>query len=425
MATEVRPKLVVVYHYFSIPPFEVAEAARNLCDLIWVFDFTDPLLSPMLPLIRRFGTTLDTAGLGDAEVAAQVARHHPDGVITFASEQVLLAAAIAEASSLRFYSCRTADLLTNKYRQRAALAQARVPGPAFWPVAADTEPTARARLVADLSYPVVLKPQAGSGSRSTYRVAKAEALLRLLDEAQRRGEDMLIEEELLEAHPRSAQRFGDVLMVDSLVSEGRMTHFVVGGHFIPAPHFRGTGSFVPSHLDETETKAVFEATEAALKAVGAADGFTNTDLILTSDGPRVLEVNGRIGGQIRKLLQLAGAPPLLPEAMRFAVRESDGDVAPLQSEQVAFCMMYQPPIGAQRLVELSGLDVVDHLDGVTEVIPDRRAGDAIDWRQGTASRLFIVYGLANDHDHLLELYQQIQASIVARYEMDEMAEPSS
>jgi biotin carboxylase len=357
-----------------------------------------------------------------AQCLGTVALDHPDGVIAFLSEPIPLAAAIAEECNLRFHSRRTADLLTNKYRRRLALARARVPGPEFWPVPADTDPTARSHLAADLSYPVVLKPQAGSGSRSTYRVADAETLLRLLGEAQRRAEDMLVEDVLAEAHPRGAQRFGDVLMVDSLVSEGRIVHFVVAGHFIPAPPFRGTGSYIPSDLGDAETKAVLEATEAAAKALGIDNGFVNTDLILTPDGPRVLEVNGRIGGQIPTLLQLLGTSPLLPEAMRFAVCESDGDVVPLRSEHVAFCAMYQPPMEAQRLVELSGLDAVALLPGVTQVIPARRVGDAVDWRRGTISRLLTVYGVANDHDHLYELYRQIQRSVVTRYEM---AEPVS
>jgi biotin carboxylase len=357
-----------------------------------------------------------------AQCLGTVALDHPDGVIAFLSEPIPLAAAIAEECNLRFHSRRTADLLTNKYRRRLALARARVPGPEFWPVPADTDPTARSHLAADLSYPVVLKPQAGSGSRSTYRVADAETLLRLLGEAQRRAEDMLVEDVLAEAHPRDAQRFGDVLMVDSLVSEGRIVHFVVAGHFIPAPPFRGTGSYIPSDLGDAETKAVLEATEAAAKALGIDNGFVNTDLILTPDGPRVLEVNGRIGGQIPTLLQLLGTSPLLPEAMRFAVCESDGDVVPLRSEHVAFCAMYQPPMEAQRLVELSGLDAVALLPGVTQVIPARRVGDAVDWRRGTISRLLTVYGVANDHDHLYELYRQIQRSVVTRYEM---AEPVS
>ena len=400
---------------------EIAEAARDFCDLLWVFDFTDPQLSPMLPLIRRLGEVIDTAGLRDSEVATHVALHHPDGVITF-SELLPLAAAIAEESNLRFHSLRTAQLLTNKYRQRVALAHAGVPGPGFWPVPTDMDFTGRSDLATVLSYPVVVKPQAGSGSQNTYCVGDPATLLRLLDEARGGAEDLLIEEVLAEAHARELQRFGEVLMVDSLVLDGRVTHYALTGHFIPAQPFRGTGSFIPVHLNDAERKAVFEATEAALEALGVNTGLTNTDLILTPDGPRVLEVNGRIGGQVPTLLALAGASPLLPQVMRFAVRESDGGMLPLQTDHVAFCAMYQAPMEAQRLVELSGLDVVAQMSGITQVIPDRRVGDAIDWRRGTLSRLLTVYGVANDHDHLYDLYQQIQRSIVARYEV---AEPSS
>ncbi len=335
------------------------------------------------------------------------------------SELIPLAAAIAEESNLRFYSLHTADLLTNKYRQRLALAHAGIPGPAFWPVPTSIDLTERAHLAGAVSYPVVLKPQVGSGSQNTSRAGDPATLLGLLDEARFAAEDMVIEEELAEAHAREIQRFGEVLMVDSLVSDGRVTHYAMTGHFIPAQPFRGTGSFIPMNLDDAERRAVLEATEAALKALGVDTGLTNTDLILTPDGPRVLEVNGRIGGQVPTLLTLAGGSPLLPQAMRFAVRESDGDISPSPSEHVAFCAMYQAPMEAQRLLELSGLDVVAQLPGIEQVIPDCRVGDALDWRRGTLSRLLTVYGVADDHDHLYQLYQQIQLSIVARYEMAE------
>jgi biotin carboxylase len=272
---------------------------------------------------------------------------------------------------------------------------------------------------------VVVKPQVGSGSRDTFQVDDAESLLRCLGEAQRGSEDILIEDLLREAHPREAQRFGDVLMVDSEVSEGRMNHYVVAGHFIPAPPFRGTGSFIPSHLDEAETEAVLDVTGAALQALGVDNGFTNTDLILTPDGPRVLEVNGRIGGQIPALLRLIGAPLLLPEAMKFAVGQSDRDVASLRTGRVAFCTMYQAPMEAQRLTELSGLDTVAQFPGVTSVMPYLRVGDTIDWRQGSKSRLLMVYGVAEDHDRLYELYQRIQETIVAGYEMADPGGPVS
>jgi biotin carboxylase len=406
--------MVVVYGLESMSPAEIAEGAQNLCELIWVFDSTDPSVSPFIPLIRRLGTNIDTNGLSDEEVAERIASDHPDGIITF-TDLMPLASAIAEASNLRFHRSPTAEFLTNKYSQRLALARAGVPGPKFWPISAGDDPGAMAHMDG-LHFPVIIKPQVGSGSRSTFRVADADTLERLFHEAQCEGEAMLIEELLAEAHPRDAQRFGDVLMVDSVVCEGAMAHYAVSGHFIPAPPFRGAGSFLPSHLTDGETENVLAAAEASAKALGIENGFINTDIILTPDGPRILEVNGRIGGQIPKLLEMAGHAPLLPEAMRFALRESDGDVAPVDTGQVVFNMYYQAPMDATRLAQLSGLDVVAQLPGVTEVVRERKVGDLIDWRRGTSSRLLKVYGMAEDHDHLYDLYQQIQHSVVARYE---------
>lgn len=412
------PTLVVVFHPHSVPPMEIAEAARGWCRLLWVFDCGDPQLAPLLPLMRRLGDVVDTAGCSDDEVAARVGQRHPDGVITF-SELIPLAAAIAAESGLRYHQPHTAELVTNKYLQRVALAAAGVPGPRFWAVPAPMDPGERARLAEELPLPVVLKPQSGSGSQNTHRVCDLQTLLDLLEEGRSAGEDLVIEEELAESRPRAAQRFGETLMVDSVVRGGRAAHYAVTGHFIPAEPFRGTGSFIPSHLDDGERAAVLEATEAALAALGVENGFTNTDIILTPDGPRVLEVNGRIGGQIPKLLGMGGAPPLLPEAMRFSLGQSEGAVPPAPDEHVAFCAMYQAPVGAQRLVELDGVDAVAQMPDITGVVPDRRVGDVIDWRRGTLSRLLTVYGLARDHDHLYDLYREIHTSIVARYDMAE------
>jgi hypothetical protein len=88
----------------------------------------------------------------------------------------------------------------------------------------------------------------------------------------------------------------------------------------------------------------------------------------------------------------------------------------VRTTDVAFCAMYQAPLEATRLVELCGLDIVAQLPGVTRIVANRIAGDDIDWRVGTMSRLFTVYGVANGHDHLYELYGQILQSTIARYD---------
>lgn len=415
--TAQEPRLAVFYKQDSASLLDVFQSARGVCRLIWVVGWSeDP--APIRAL-ARFGEVVDVTGMDEKEAVACVCAAKPDGVFVFDDSPLRLAAAVAESAELRFHSRQTAQLLTDKLAQRAALARAGVPGPRFWSVPASTQPAEVEDLVSSLEFPVVLKPQSGSGSRNTFQVDDPGFLTKSLAEARERDEDMLVEEVLRERHDRHSQRFSDLLMVDSLVTAGRVEHLVITGHFIPAPPFRGTGSFVPGHFDDAENAAVLEATEAAIKALGITDGYTNTDLILTPEGPRVLEVNGRIGGQIATLLELAGGSPLIPEAMRFAVRDHSGDVDRVPLSRVAFCAMYQAPVEATRLVELSGLDVVAALPGVTAITPNRAEGDVIDWRVGTMSRLFTVHGVADDHDQLYEVYQQIQRSTVVRYETDD------
>lgn len=413
-----RPKLVVVYDRNSTAPLEVAEAARPVCDLVWVLDLADPVLVGLAPLIRRLGTIIDRAGLGDREVVALLEPQRPDGVMTFAERQLPLAAAIATEFGLRFHGSETAALLCNKYLQRLALARAGVAGPDFWPLAAGADAAEREELASRLRYPVVLKPQEGLGSRQTLAVLDAGGLLAALQDAGLEVADMLLEELLPESRPRAQQRFGETLMVDSLACDGHVTHYAITGHFIPAPPFRGTGSFMPIHLGEADRRAVVEQTDAALAALGIESGFTNTDLILTPAGPRVLEVNGRIGGDVATLLELSAGAPLLREAMRFATGATDVDLAAIELGKVAFSVNHQPPQDARRLLALDGLDEIAALPGVSSVVRRRGVGDPLDWRDGTMSRLFTVYGAVGDHDQLHELHTRIGRCVVADYELD-------
>lgn len=407
------PGLVVVYHEFSVPPMEIAEAARGICTLIWVVNTQDPPMSPLVPLLRRLGTVIDTAGRDEDSIVDELRPLGPSGVITFA-EQMVLAAHIASHLGLRFHTPHTARYLANKYDQRVALAAAGVPGPAFWAVPRHITDVEAKELADSVHYPAVLKPQDSLGSIDTYLVDGPQLLRSLI--ARLAADDYLVEELLVEAQPRSQQRFGDVLMVESVVTGGQFTHLTATGHFVPALPFRGSGSFVPSHLPDDLVGSVFAATEAAATALGIDEGVINTDIVLTPDGPRVLEVNGRVGGQVPALFELLGAAAVLPLAMRLALRAPGADPEPLSCDRVAYCMTVQPPVTATRLLSLAGLDEVAKIPGVARVVPSRRAGDTLDWRRGTINQLFIVYGTTTDHAELAGVRQLVDAVITAEYE---------
>ena len=104
--TDALPRIVVVYDVTSITPMVLAEAASGLCRIVWVVDGSDPVMGPLVRLLRRIGEVVDTAGLDADAVAAAVAPHEPSGILTFAEAQMPFTAAMAERLSLTYHSVR-------------------------------------------------------------------------------------------------------------------------------------------------------------------------------------------------------------------------------------------------------------------------------------------------------------------------------
>ena len=63
-----------------------------------------------------------------------------------------------------------------------------------------------------------------------------------------------------------------------------------------AEPFRETGDFMPHPLETEEAETVVAVAIAAAEALGVRSGALHTEIKLTPDGPRIIEVNGRIGG---------------------------------------------------------------------------------------------------------------------------------
>ena len=92
------------------------------------------------------------------------------------------------------------------------------------------------------------------------------------------------------------ETMADYVSVETFVSCGRTSHAAVTGKIALADPFRETGSFIPAHLSADTLNAVLDVASAAVDAIGVTLGAFHTEIKLTPDGPRVIEVNGRLGG---------------------------------------------------------------------------------------------------------------------------------
>lgn len=164
------------------------------------------------------------------------------------------------------------------------------------------------RFVAEVGYPIVMKPVAGFGARNTQRVVDAESLATALD--------ALLPSE---AHPAQAEEFvvGEEHTFESVTIGGRQVwHSSV--QYIPTPlqvlenPWMQYCLVLPREIDLPRVKAFQPVNERALAALGIQDGFSHMEWFLRADGtPVVSEVGARPpGANMMPMLAAAhGADP--------------------------------------------------------------------------------------------------------------------
>jgi biotin carboxylase len=364
----------------------------------------------MARLLKKFGPVVDVPGLEPAAAAGRLAAHEPAGIIGFLDATIPHLAAIAGTLSLPYHRPETAARLVDKLHQRQALREAGIGGPAFFDAPAGVGKGDVREIANQVRYPAVLKPRRGAGSRDTFLVTGADELLDAWVSA---GEDrdMLVEEYLPDGPP-PAPGLANYLSVESLVSGGRISHLAVTGRFPMAPPFRETGFFVPG----IAPAGTLELATAGLEALGVELGCFHTEIKLTPHGPCLIEINGRLGGGAAEMVELASGVGLIKLCMRVALGETFAFDGLLPCERVGYRFLAQPPQDVVRVKAIEGLDRLDELAGVSETYVHHRPGDAVDWRRGTSSWVFQVYGSAPGLEGLLETRRFIEREVRVEYE---------
>jgi biotin carboxylase len=209
----------------------------------------------------------------------------------------------------------------------------------------------------------------------------------------------MILEEYLPTPDLRVSRFAPIVSVESYVSRGELRHFAVTGRFAFAEPFRETGSVLPSDLPAELARTAQATAAAAIGALGATYGCFHTEMKFTPDGPRIIEVNGRIGGGIPEMVELAGgSESVLRLGMELALGVPR-DVR-LRYSRIGWRRAVTPPVSANRIEAITGLEKLKLLPGVDCVIVNRDAGEAVDWRHGYGDFVVQVYGSGGDYEEV-------------------------
>jgi biotin carboxylase len=421
-ADKKRPLLAVLTSPTGLPPMALAGVAADRYDLLWLVDSSAPAdryaTAVHTARVHKLGTVLQLEGLSIEQAGAAIAPYEVDGIVTFQDEGMVRLAEIAAELGLLFHTPEVAERLTDKHAQRRSLERGGVRCPRYAVVPEAADDSALAHVKSHVSFPAVLKPRSGTGSKSVVRVPTFEALPAAVADLRRDGVDepLLVEEFIAAAPSRDNDQLAAFVSVESYVRAGHVSHVAVTGRFKFIEPFRETGLFIPADLSESEHAAVLQlATDAAL-ALEVTNGCLHTEIKLTDDGPWVIEVNGRPGGGVPEMIARVSTLDLYDVACRLALGAPLPSETALGSDRVAFRCIVQHPMCAHRVVSVEGLDRAAAFPGVEKLTQNRVAGQAVDWRKGFYDFIFFAEGTVDSFDELRALDRRLREEVAVSYE---------
>jgi len=244
-------------------------------------------------------------GLAMAQQALRLDKDEPiAGVLCWDEARIHASSQVAEALGLPNGNPAVIARLRDKGQTRQALAAAGLAQPRSIPAGTLDEALAAAEQV---GYPAILKPRGLGASLGVIRVNDSAELRKQFEftfnTRSPEPEDVLAEQRVLVEQCV----FGEEISVDAVISGGRVSPLFLARKVVGFPPYAEEIGHYVSADDELLTDPVLvELLQRTHAALGFTDGWTHSEFMLTDSGPQVIEVNGRLGGDlIPRLGQLA------------------------------------------------------------------------------------------------------------------------
>jgi biotin carboxylase len=283
-------------------------------------------------------TVVDPMVIADGVAAglAVAAERKVDGVLCYDEGLIWPASHVAEALGVIGNPPDVVRSCRDKHATREVLDRAGVPQARSACVSSAGEAAAAA---AAIGYPVVLKPRGLAGSKGVLRVDDPSAMADAYAAARAASypgvpvyEAGVLVEEYLD---------GPEISIDSVFADGRCHPMVLARKQVGfEPFFEELGHVVLPDDPLLADPDVLGLLHATHEAIGWRTGVTHTEMRLTSRGPRLIEVNARLGGDLIPYLGLLARGVDCAAAAADVCAGREPDVAQTRSKVAAIRFLY-------------------------------------------------------------------------------------
>ncbi len=295
-------------------------------------------------------STIDPEGVYEASKAFKA-----DGITTVATDMPMRAIAYTcEKLGLTGIDTATAICSTDKAEMIKAFEKNNVPHPWFYVVR-----NGDISSIEDIiTYPCISKPTDNAASRGVVIINNRDELEAAISYSSSNGRsgDVIVER-LLVGNEISVECFA----IQGVVHVVAITDKITTG----SPHFVEMGHNQPSKYTGEMRESIKKVAGMAMKAVGIKNGPSHVEMMVTDNGPVMIELGARLGGDFitTDLVPLSTGVDMLGAAIHLACGEAV-DLEP-KIEMASAIRYMKTPEG--KIEKVLNIDKANSIDGVWRV----------------------------------------------------------
>lgn len=377
----------------SILQLPAIQKAKELGFYVGVADFNPNAIG--IPYADEYYnvSTIDEEGVYQAAKAFGA-----EGIMTLATDMPMRSVSYAcKKLGLTGIAYDTAVKATDKGEMIKAFEKAGVEHPWYYIIDDVTKP-----LPAGITYPAITKPTDSAGSRGVMLVNDQQELEDATAYSSENGRSgsVIVEEYMV----------GPEVSVEIIVWQGtphvlQITDKLTTG----APHFVEMGHSQPSRLAEEDQQKIKDLACRAVQAVGIDNGPAHVEIMLTKQGPKMVELGARMGGDCitTHLVPLSTGVDMIKATMDICLGQTP-DIEPKLQKGSAI-RFFDVPAGT--ITGISGVEQAKAIPGVREISFTKQVGDTTGAIGASGDRAGFVIAQADTAEAAVAVCQQAMQAI--------------
>lgn len=334
----------------------------------------------------------------DTEALVEVVKvEKPDGIVTAATDMPMRAISnIGEKFNLNTISYDTALKATDKFKMREALSKNGVPIPKYYLVNNKND---YETALDSIKGKKIVKPVDSSGSRGIFLLENNNDIASAYEHAMENSRtNTILVEEYME---------GDEVSVETMTVEGEtyvlsITDKITTG----APHFIEHAHKIQSNKNEEIKSQITQVAIQANKALSIKTGPSHTEIMVTSEGPKIVEIGARLGGDFitSHLVKYATGIDVLEAYLKQSVNEPLNSLEDKLHKGCAVRFIQSKP---GILTKAYIPENVKNHPQVIEVGFTANIGDKLGEANSSTSRIGHIICQANNSEQALEVCEEL------------------